>query len=678
MSDLSLLRSFRPVAVGGDDESPDADDLARDLRDADGKKGGRAGNRQGSRRQARQARASARVDAEPRARARRRRPVVHRRAVAAADDCSVAPRRRALHLRLPRRLAGAAALRRRLRIQHVRDRQRRRGGHASRRRHDGSRLPHIVRPRTSSSMSTRARARRRWRRRCRTRRAAATSPPTTGRWWRAGEGARPLVYYADPASRLALCVSRCPSIDPLDIADGATLAERQCTYHADGDADRVCYDAYDSYAAAGYCVPTAAHTQAEYDAAGVSIDAAALAALRAELGSWDLSAASAGRFFDEAMGDVLIAWPVLVGTLAGAALVGAALLVVAGRAPTAIWVLCLLLSTAPLAALTYIFWTDGELRIAAVEARDAARSLSEEASRLRVGRCLTAARRRRAAAAAAAVAAARRARVGLGSGDGSCDRVHGYGLCGFTIAFVAAARACAVPRLPRAISGASRDLRGTRRDAAPLAGVALRVAWFAFWLSGVAFVVVRRRSSSPLAAARAVGSRPRSSASRCRTTRHQAVGRIPLHRCPKRRLLGHLAGDRRRRARPRVLGARRAQARPLPAARPPPLLLAAPPDRRRSAHWSARSSTRSHSSTARLPLPVFINDFFDRFAEVGYVGVALYGTSLSEGGRWAAAAVREHAPHVYDEHVCAFLLICKLTISFVAGAIGALVLAYWT
>ena len=38
-----------------------------------------------------------------------------------------------------------------------------------------------------------------------------------------------------------------------------------------------------------------------------------------------------------------------------------------------------------------------------------------------------------------------------------------------------------------------------------------------------------------------------------------------------------------------------------------------------------------------------------------------------------AAAVREHAPHVYtmQGHVCAFLLICKLTISFVAGAIGA-------
>ena len=40
--------------------------------------------------------------------------------------------------------------------------------------------------------------------------------------------------------------------------------------------------------------------------------------------------------------------------------------------------------------------------------------------------------------------------------------------------------------------------------------------------------------------------------------------------------------------------------------------------------------------------------------------------------------MREHAPHVYtmQAHVCAFLLICKLTIAFVAGAIGALVLAY--
>ena len=255
--------------------------------------------------------------------------------------------------------------------------------------------------------------------------AAAISPPTTG----GGAPARARVhsYYADPASRLALCVSRCPSIDPLDIADGATLAERQCTYHADGDADRVCYDAYDSYAAAGYCVPTAAHTQAEYDAAGVSIDAAALAALRAELGSWDLSAASAGRFFDKAMGDVLIAWPVLVGTLAGAAVVGAALLVVAGRAPTAVWVICLLLSTASLAALTYIFWTDGELRIAAVEARDAARSLSEEASGDYVGRCVAAARRRVAAAAAAAGAATGRARVDWGLETGRAIAYTGTG-----------------------------------------------------------------------------------------------------------------------------------------------------------------------------------------------------------------------------------------------------------
>ena len=128
--------------------------------------------------------------------------------------------------------------------------------------------------------------------------------------------------YADPTSRLAVCVSTCPS--PPSLADGAEPAYQLCTYgtvataaatladphphpHPHPNATSGCYPSYASVAVQGYCVPSSVAAQSSYDEAGVGLDAAALSSLQSDL----LSAS--GRYFDATFGDVLLMWPLLLG-----------------------------------------------------------------------------------------------------------------------------------------------------------------------------------------------------------------------------------------------------------------------------------------------------------------------------------------------------------------------------
>ena len=101
--------------------------------------------------------------------------------------------------------------------------------------------------------------------------------PTDDRWWTAGRGSRSYLFYANPATRLPICVARCPTAAAP--ADGLRLEARVCLYnhsalsYAAQEATVVthCFPTYDTVAIAGYCVPTPPLEQAEYDAAGVGI-----------------------------------------------------------------------------------------------------------------------------------------------------------------------------------------------------------------------------------------------------------------------------------------------------------------------------------------------------------------------------------------------------------------------
>jgi hypothetical protein len=120
-----------------------------------------------------------------------------------------------------------------------------------------------------------------------------------------------VLYYTDPLRRRGVCVEACPALP--SIAAGALPEQRVCGYDGSGMAsapltyaqqaagaaasNASCVDAYDSVALAGYCVPAAVAAQAAYAAAGVDVDAEALANLRHEL-------TSGARSFDAAVGDI--------------------------------------------------------------------------------------------------------------------------------------------------------------------------------------------------------------------------------------------------------------------------------------------------------------------------------------------------------------------------------------
>ena len=126
-------------------------------------------------------------------------------------------------------------------------------------------------------------------------------------WYRPRSDTPWLLAYADPSSRLGICVSACPN--PPSVAGGGEPAHQLCTYGATATAGGTsgCYPSYASVAVQGYCVPSGVAPQSAYDAAAVGLDAAALTALQSEL------LGASGRYFDATFGDVLLMWPLLLG-----------------------------------------------------------------------------------------------------------------------------------------------------------------------------------------------------------------------------------------------------------------------------------------------------------------------------------------------------------------------------
>ena len=189
--------------------------------------------------------------------------------------------------------------------------------------------------------------------------------PSDDEWWRPGRGSRSLLLYANPATRLPLCVSSCPSV--ASPADGLLATKRVCLYdfealsydEQEAALGTSCFAGYDTVEVSGYCLPTAPRAQSEYDAAGVAIQASDLTDLRSYVES-----NSAARHFDASVGDLIITWGALLGALLGAVVLGA--LCTCGVSiglPLLMYSVGVLLTTASLCGLTYIFWVRGESRV---------------------------------------------------------------------------------------------------------------------------------------------------------------------------------------------------------------------------------------------------------------------------------------------------------------------------
>ena len=231
-----------------------------------------------------------------------------------------------------------------------------------------------------------------------------------GAWYYPVAGARSLVYYADPAQRLALCVAECPS--PAKVIDGARPENLMCSYETPSTAtllvpgaspgyknadllsvpgalpplneseaspgynatapQKWCYPAYKSHAVAGYCVPSDPSPQWMYSEAKI-FASSALAFAEDMQGQLvvlrnDILRAAHGRFFDAAFGDLVATWPLMLAIpllCAVLCLVWALLLPVM---PLALYGLAAFMTTASLSGLTYVFWSEGDERIAAAAA----------------------------------------------------------------------------------------------------------------------------------------------------------------------------------------------------------------------------------------------------------------------------------------------------------------------
>ena len=191
------------------------------------------------------------------------------------------------------------------------------------------------------------------------------------RWLTPVSGARYLTYYADPASRLAVCVSACPApssvsapthVCSYDSAAGATTPALANTTIFNSSAPW-CMPTYRTAAVAGYCVPAAPEAQNVYDAAGLPFGASDLAELRRQL-----SSAGNGRFFDATVGDVVASWPLLVGIPIVTVVLVLAYTICVTYTPLVLYVLTCIMALTSLSCLTYVLWTEGNDRQAAIDA----------------------------------------------------------------------------------------------------------------------------------------------------------------------------------------------------------------------------------------------------------------------------------------------------------------------
>ena len=219
-------------------------------------------------------------------------------------------------------------------------------------------------------------------------------------WYHPLKGSRSYVYYADPALRIGMCVSECPA--PASLEEGKEPNNLMCSYdtprapppppgtgpspppltlaqsyeqlpgplprvgsagYNDTLSDRWCYPSYKTVPVAGYCVPERADPDWKYEKHEMTFTDVDLNDLRA-----DLLRASNGRYFDAMFGDLVTIWPLMVGIPLVAGLVAIGWTALLPVAPTALYLTSVVMITASLSGLTYVFWFEGDERLSQAQA----------------------------------------------------------------------------------------------------------------------------------------------------------------------------------------------------------------------------------------------------------------------------------------------------------------------
>ena len=442
-------------------------------------------------------------------------------------------------------------------------------------------------------------------------------------WYLPSSDTRWLLAYAEPASRLAVCVSACPS--PATIADGGSSL--LCTYDASpSDANASCFPSYKTVAVHGYCVPTAPGAQSEYDAAGVALQAAELESLRGELLGAD------GRYFDATFADLLLSWPLLLGCPLVAAAFVLAWAVASVFVPSALFVLAVLISIASCSGLTYVFWSAGE-----EWAADAASSA-------------------------------------LGTSDDSLWHVDtatwltntAYCLCAFTACLPFSGfllgRAC-LPSLPLLQVAGTLLVATPSALLAPIAMVLVQLLFVAAWTWGGVYLA----SAGELELLNAEGyARPTFGSGVKALLAVHAIGGLWTVLFLRQLALVAAAG-------PLARGYWRAAElrcrRPYP---PTSQLLLAPLRRVGSACVGATLHLLLLAPLASLLQCCDVRSL-DSFDEAGLVSVAAFGTSYAEGARWASTVTSRFVPRLlHMQSRCGLFLFCSnVAWAFSAAAIAS-------
>ena len=454
-------------------------------------------------------------------------------------------------------------------------------------------------------------------------------------WYSPASDSHWLLAYADPATRLGVCVAACPRPRQLG-------SEQLCTYDASpvavggtgatAIASRRCYPAYASVAMHGYCVPTAPAPQAAYHAAGVNISASELDALRTSLLHED------GRYFDAIFGDVVLVWPLLLGCPIVAAVLAFAWAYGSVIQPAALYGLAVLICVVSSSGLTYVFWSGGERFAEDVAASDLGASAQDDG--LWIGR------------------------------NRAWLENTGYVLVACTaalpIASVLLGRLC-LPSLPL-LQVAGPLLLGTPAAmVGPALCVIAQLLFAALWVWGAAYLA----SSGMVELTHAEGyARPTFDSGVKLLLIVWALGGIWTFAFIRHLGLLAAAGPL---ARGYWLSAElRAQ---LPA---PPLYV------RLLGPWvrvgSAAVGATLHCSGASALVAV-LQSFgvhrLDALDEAGYVSVALFGTGYVEGSRWATSITSRFVPRLLmmQARCGLYLSFCKLACAMGATAVAAAFLA---
>mmetsp|Transcript_32212 Transcript_32212/g.80198 ORF Transcript_32212/g.80198 Transcript_32212/m.80198 type:complete len:900 (-) Transcript_32212:30-2729(-) len=184
----------------------------------------------------------------------------------------------------------------------------------------------------------------------------------------ADRSGRPLLFVADPARHLGLCVRACSaSADPADgFEAGMLLCTDACASASAAEKVRqlgaCCFPAYASEAEGGYCVPAASVSVA-------SLDAASRRAGRSAASFWPTDAAldalraalrTPGRRFANEVADVRAAAGATVGCVCRALGLSLAFAFVFARAPVSTLGVALAVALTALACVSGVLWASGE------------------------------------------------------------------------------------------------------------------------------------------------------------------------------------------------------------------------------------------------------------------------------------------------------------------------------